>query len=92
MTCNVHSVAHMFVGSLCVVEGCELIDAIEDAFDKSDDERQEALLCGAVKHLKANRAKPDPAMCLALMVLAKTQPTLFHSDVVTEVSFPRSNN
>jgi len=62
-----------------------LVDAIEDAIDKSDDDRMEALLCGAVKTLRATRSKPDSALFLALMCLAKSRPTLFHSEVVTEV-------
>jgi len=62
-----------------------LVDAIEDAIDKSDDDRLEALLCGAVKTLRATRSKPDSALFLALMFLAKSRPTSFHSEVVTEV-------
>lgn len=68
-----------------VVDGAELVDAVEDAVDKSDDDRLEALLCGAVKTLRATRSKPDSALFLALMCLAKNRPTLFHSEVVTEV-------
>jgi len=67
------------------VDGAELVDAVDDAVDKSDDDRLEALLCGAVKILRATRSKPDSALFLALMCLAKSRPTLFHSDVVTEV-------
>jgi len=70
---------------LSAVEGADLVDAVEDAIDKSDDDRLEALLCGAVKMLRATRSKPDAALFLALMCLAKSRPTLFHSDVVTEV-------
>jgi len=70
---------------LLLVDGADLIDAVEDAIDKSDDDRLEALLCGAVKTLRATRSKPDSALFLALMCLAKSRPTLFHSEVVTEV-------
>jgi len=70
---------------LLAVDGADLVDAVEDAMDKSDDDRLEALLCGAVKTLRATRSKPDTALFLALMCLAKSRPTLFHSDVVTEV-------
>ena len=70
---------------LFAVDGADLIDAVEDAIDKSDDDRLEAVLCGAVKTLRATRSKPDSALFLALMCLAKSRPTLFHSDVVTEV-------
>jgi len=68
-----------------LVDGADLVDAVKDALDKSDDDRLEALLCGAVKTLRATRSKPDSALFLALMCLAKSRPTLFHSDVVTEV-------
>ena len=71
---------------LLAVDGAYLIDAVEDAVDSSDDDRLEALLCGAVKTLRATRSKPDTALFLALMCLAKSRPTLFHSDVVTEVT------
>jgi len=74
------------------VDGADLIDAVEDAIDKSDDDRLEALLCGAVKTLRATRSKPDSALFLALMCLAKSRPTLFHSDVVTEVCIIESVN
>jgi len=74
------------------VDGVELVDAVEDALDKSDDDRLEALLCGAVKTLRATRSKPDPALFLALMCLAKSRPTLFHSDVVTEVLHCSNSN
>ena len=70
---------------MLTVDGADLVDAIEDAIDKSDDDRMEALLCGAVKTLRATRSKPDSALFLALMCLAKSRPTLFHSEVVTEV-------
>ena len=70
---------------LLAVDGSDLVDAVEDAIDKADDDRLEALLCGAVKTLRATRSKPDSALFLALMCLAKARPTLFHSDVVTEV-------
>lgn len=62
-----------------------MVDVVEDAVNKSDDDRLEALLCGAVKTLRATRSKPDSALFLALMCLARSQPTLFHSEVVTEV-------
>lgn len=68
------------------VEAHEFLEAVEEAVGKADDERLEALLCGAVKRLKMSRAKPDLAMCFSLMYLAKTRPSLFQSEVVVEVS------
>ena len=59
------------------------MELIEEA--SGDDERVEALLCGAVKHLKTNRSKPDQLMYMSLIYLAKTRPVLFQSEVVIEV-------
>lgn len=61
------------------------LDAINDAEDNNDDEKIESLLCGSVKYLKMNRAKPEAAMFLSLMYLAKARPTFFGSEVVIEV-------
>ena len=67
------------------VEPHEFLDAIEEAEKSSEEEDVERVICGAVKYLRANRAKPEPAMYLGLMYLAKTRPQLFASEVVTEV-------
>ena len=63
----------------------DLLDAIQDAELSGDDEKVEKLLCGAVKYLKMNRAKPNETMVLTLMYLAKTKNTIFGSEVVIEV-------
>jgi len=73
------------VWNVDAVDGTDFVDAVEDAIDKSDDDRLEALLCGGVKTLRATRSKPDSALFLALMYLARARPTLFHSEVVVEV-------
>ncbi|BFZ03172.1 hypothetical protein BsWGS_06208 [Bradybaena similaris] len=65
------------------VEPTELLPAILAAEDDIDDERAEALLCGAVKHLRTNRSKPDQIIYLTLMHLSKSKPSLFCSDIVT---------
>jgi len=83
--CSSPATADMTMWHSLAVDGADLVDAVEDAINKSDDDRLEALLCGAVKTLRASRSKPDSALFLALMCLAKNRPTLFHSDVVTEV-------
>ena len=67
------------------VEPSEFLAYIEVAEEDLDDERIEALLCGAVKQLKQNRFKPDPIMYLSLMHLAKTKPMIFNTEVVIEV-------
>lgn len=73
---------------LSSVDAFEFKDVIEEAVERNDDDRLEALLCGAVKYLKINRAKPEPAMFLSLMHFAKTRPSLFFSEVVIEVRQP----
>ena len=67
------------------MEPSEFLAYIEVAEEDLDDERIEALLCGAVKQLKQNRFKPDPIMYLSLMHLAKTKPMIFNTEVVIEV-------
>ena len=68
-----------------IVEPHDFLDAIEEAEHSSEEENVERVICGAVKYLRANRAKPEPAMYLGLMYLAKTRPQLFASEVITEV-------
>lgn len=69
------------------VDPQELLEEILDAEDTCDDERLEGLFCGAVKYLHRNRSKPDPAVYLTLMYLAKTKASMFNSDVIIQVSF-----
>ena len=76
----------VYSNSLVLVPGHEFLEAINEAEDQNDDEKIEGLLCGAVKYLKMNRAKPDPALYLSLMYLAKAKPTFFGSEVVSDVS------
>ena len=68
----------------------DLLDAIQDAELAGDDEKVEKLLCGAVKYLKTNRAKPNETMVLTLMYLTKTKNTIFGSEVVIEVRILKS--
>lgn len=67
------------------VEPHDLLDAIEEAENSNDDENIEKVICGAIKYLRANRSKPEQAMYLGLMYLAKTRPSFFGSEVVIEV-------
>ncbi|XP_076072548.1 integrator complex subunit 1-like isoform X1 [Mytilus galloprovincialis] len=66
------------------VDGVELLEEILEAEDMCNDERLEALICGAVKQLKQLRSKPETAMYLTLMHLAKEKPSLFNNEVVIE--------
>ena len=59
-----------------------MILAAEEAMN---DERSEALICGAVKHLRSNRSKPDQIVSLTLMYLAKSKPALFCTEIIIEV-------
>ncbi|KAF6032449.1 INTS1 [Bugula neritina] len=59
----------------------ELYDKIEGESEPS--EVSDKLLCGAVKHLRAQRAKPNHQIVLTLMTLAKDRPSLFTTDIAT---------
>ncbi|XP_062868566.1 integrator complex subunit 1 [Trichomycterus rosablanca] len=61
-----------------------LLDEIEGAEADGNDDRIEGLLCGAVKQLKLNRAKPDITLYLTLMYLAKIKPNIFATEGVIE--------
>lgn len=62
-----------------------LLDEIEAAEAEGNDDRIEGVLCGAVKQLKMNRAKPDATLYLSLMFLAKIKPNIFATEGVIEV-------
>lgn len=64
----------------------ELEDQILDADASGNKLRVDALLLGAIKNLKSNKAKPDTVMIMNLMYLAKSKPELFLSSRVVEVS------
>uniref|UniRef100_A0A669B766 Integrator complex subunit 1 n=1 Tax=Oreochromis niloticus TaxID=8128 RepID=A0A669B766_ORENI len=61
-----------------------LLDEIEAAESEGNDDRIEGLLCGAVKQLKMNRAKPDITLYLSLMFLAKIKPNVFATEGIIE--------
>ncbi|XP_016414989.1 integrator complex subunit 1-like [Sinocyclocheilus rhinocerous] len=61
-----------------------LLDEIEAAEAEGNDDRIEGVLCGAVKQLKMNRAKPDMTLYLSLMFLAKIKPNVFATEGVIE--------
>ncbi|XP_025095936.1 integrator complex subunit 1-like isoform X2 [Pomacea canaliculata] len=66
------------------VEPSDILRKVLDAEEDGDDDKVEGLLCGAVKHLRANRSKPDQTVFLTLMYLAKTRPTVLQSETVIE--------
>ncbi|XP_062999601.1 integrator complex subunit 1 [Elgaria multicarinata webbii] len=61
-----------------------LLDEIEAAEAEGNDDRIEGVLCGAVRQLKINRAKPDTTLYLSLMYLAKIKPNIFATEGVIE--------
>ncbi|PIO34058.1 hypothetical protein AB205_0117270 [Aquarana catesbeiana] len=66
------------------VPPASLLDDIEASEQEGNDDRIEGVLCGAVKQLKMNRAKPDPTLYLSLMYLAKMKPNIFATEGVIE--------
>lgn len=70
---------------LVLVSPSVLLDEIEAAESEGNDDRIEGLLCGAVKQLKMNRAKPDITLYLSLMFLAKIKPNVFATEGIIEV-------
>ncbi|XP_037545218.1 integrator complex subunit 1 [Nematolebias whitei] len=66
------------------VSPAALLDEIEAAESEGNDDRVEGLLCGAVKQLKMNRAKPDATLYLSLMFLAKIKPNVFATEGIIE--------
>ena len=65
----------------------ELEDQVLDADASGNKLKVDALLLGAIKNLKSNKAKPDTIMVMNLMYLAKSRPEFFLSNRVVEVSF-----
>ncbi|CAL1532926.1 unnamed protein product [Lymnaea stagnalis] len=66
------------------VEPAELLPAVLAAEDDMNEERAEGLICGAVKHLRRDRSKPDQIIFLSLMYLSKSRPSLFCTELVIE--------
>lgn len=74
------------INCMCVtVSPALLLDEIEASESEGNDDRVEGLLCGAVKQLKLNRAKPDTTLYLSLMFLAKIKPNVFATEGIIEV-------
>ena len=56
------------------------------AEEEDDLERVNGLLCGAVKLLRGQRAKPDQLLYLALMFLAKSKSYIFSGQFSSQIS------
>ena len=56
------------------------------AEEEDDLERVNGLLCGAVKLLRGQRAKPDQLLYLALMFLAKSKSYIFSGQLSSQLS------
>ena len=66
-------------------------DAIIDAQEPGNEHKIAPLMCGAVKLLKQNRAKPENSLYLSLMFLSKSYSSVFTSETaIVEVSFSKS--
>ena len=58
------------------------------AAEEDDDlERVNGLLCGAVRVLRGQRAKPDQLLYLALMFLAKSKSYIFSGKKLSEIDY-----
>lgn len=61
-----------------------MLSAISEAEGNDDEEKIEALLCGAVKQLKSSsvlqRSKIEPILALVLVYLAKCRPQYFNTE------------
>ena len=65
-----------------------LLQAVMVAEEEDDLERVNGLLCGAVKLLRGQRAKPDQLLYLALMFLAKSKSYIFSGEVGRQIYSP----
>ncbi|KAF4517621.1 hypothetical protein B566_EDAN002852 [Ephemera danica] len=65
-------------------EASELVSSVSRAMDKEDTSTARALICGAIKLIRNQRAKPDKVLYLGLMYLATMMPYLFNSEHVVQ--------
>ena len=75
----------LLLRSYLSVNPLELEDQVLDAEASGNKLRVDALLLGAIKALKSNKAKPDATLYMNLLYLAKSKPDLFLSNRVVEV-------
>ena len=68
-----------------LVPPSDLVEKVIEADNNEDDDRIDGILCGALRKLKNNRAKPDPAVYFSLMYVAKVKPLLFELEDVMQV-------
>ncbi|XP_077980803.1 integrator complex subunit 1-like [Glandiceps talaboti] len=74
------------VDSIAVdVKPVDFIDTVLEAECEGDDDKIDGYLCGCIKNLRSNRAKPDTMLYLSLMYLVKLKPYLVSgSEVVVD--------
>ena len=58
-------------------EPADIVPFVLDANDGDDGEKLIGLVCGAIKHLKNFRWKPDNIVCMSLFYLVKIKPSIF---------------
>ena len=63
----------------------DLLDTVLEEENSGNATRAEAILCGAVKQLRASQGRPEPTLYLALMSLARAKSTLFMRTRVLDV-------
>lgn len=57
---------------------------VQNILDAEEGTNVDSLMCGAIKQLKLYRFKPDTAICLSLLYVAKTKPNIFCSAAIIE--------
>ncbi|CAG0882989.1 unnamed protein product [Darwinula stevensoni] len=62
------------------IDASSFLNEVEEAYEIGEEDKVEALLCGAAKLLKGQRSRPDQIVSLALLYLAKTYPSAFSSN------------
>lgn len=63
-------------------DATELVQSVLTAIDRQDSNQVVALLCGAIKSL-TTRSKPELALSLSLLYLAKLRSSMFCNEIVT---------
>ncbi len=67
-----------------IVDISDFPRAVSDADEEGDTDKVNGLLCGAVKLLRGQRAKPDQLLYLSLMFLAKSKSEFFANESVLQ--------
>ena len=78
--------SHFWESLAIDIDPGDLVDAVAQAEDNEDKERIEALLCGAVKLLRNNRAKPDQVRCSHLNFFPVSLSRYLNQKVIHEMT------